>query len=506
MSIGMIVLASVCVLQLISDPSNSERKKRLQRFIKTPSYWMLSGIYVMVALGMLWTENIGHGQWDLRMKLPILTMPIILALLNPLNQHNIRILKGLFILSLTFSLCYCLLVYAGLIYHELKDIRDISVFISHIRFSLLLVVGLLIAFHETWSRGLLGKAFCITLSLGFIYFLFIIESLTGIAALALVAVCRLIQKFLISKNKKTKWIIASTMVILPIVTAGYLYSCYTSYFRVAHIDWNNLPVKTMHGDSYDHNKQYPLVENGHYTYTYLAWGELYGGWRERSTMSLDNLDKKGGSLKGTLIRYLASKDLHKDLDGIRQLSQEDVVNIENGETSFGLSNLNPIRKRIDRVFFEYSNFRAGGSANGHSVFQRLEFWRAAWGIIQDNFWYGVGTGDTKTAFALEYDKMQSTLDADHRLRAHNQYLTMWLTYGLFGFLYFALAIIIGLRKGGWKHTLYAPFVLLTLLSFCSEDTLESQAGVMFFIFFSIFLHPAFEKNASLKNSVHNVKR
>lgn len=504
MSIGMIVLASVCVLQLISDPSNTERKKRFLRYLKTPSYCMLSGIYLLVIIGMLWTENTNHGMWDLRMKLPILTMPIILALLNPLNQRNIRILKGVFILSLTFSLCYCLLVYAGLIPYELKDIRDISVFISHIRFSLLLVVGLLIAYHETWNRGIIGKFFCITLTLGFLYFLFIIESLTGIAGLVVIIVCHMIQKLLLAKNKTNRRVLAFTLLLIPVVVVGYLYTCYTSYFRVAPFDWNTLPKKSLHGETYDHNKQYHLIEDGHYTYTYIAWGELYAGWKERSSMSLDSLDNKGGMLKGTLIRYLASRDLHKDLEGIRSLSDEDIQNIQNGETSFHAIVQNPIRKRIDRILFEYSNFRAGGSANGHSVFQRLEFWRASWGIIKNNFWMGVGTGDTKAAFAMQYEAMQSTLDKEHRLRAHNQYLTIWLTYGVFGLVYFIVTITFGLTNGGWKNALYAPFVLLTLLSFCSEDTLESQAGVLFFIFFSIFLNPHFEKNFSLKNSTHNI--
>lgn len=498
MSIGMIVLASVCLLQWISDPTNSKRKERVLRYFQTPSFWMLSGIYLLAVIGMLWTDEIKHGQWDLRMKLPILVMPFILAVLNPLNQREIRIIKGIFILSLTFALAYCMLVYTGLVHHPVNDIREISVFISHIRFSLLLVVGLLIAYHETWNRGMVGKLFCIILSAGFIYFLFIIESLTGIAAIIVVLGYMLFQKFMTSEKRIIKWSFACALLLIPLLSLWYLYSCYSSYFGAPHMDWKNLPAKTTLGDSYDHNEHYPLIENGHYTYAYIAWGEMYGGWRERSNMSLDSLDRKGGSLKGTLIRYLASKDLRKDLSGVRALSDEDILKIENGETSYDLQSQNPIRKRIDRILFEYSNFRAGGSANGHSVFQRLEFWRAAWGIIRNNFWIGVGTGDTKIAFAMQYDAMKSTLDAAHRLRAHNQYLTMWLTYGFFGFLYFVFSVTFGLWKGGWKDTLYAPFVLLTMLSFCSEDTLESQAGVMFFIFFSIFLHPAFRKGITSK--------
>jgi O-antigen ligase len=147
-----------------------------------------------------------------------------------------------------------------------------------------------------------------------------------------------------------------------------------------------------------------------------------------------------------------------------------------------------LAKRLDKIMFEYANYKAGGTPNGHSVFQRLEFWRAAWFIICGQPLSGVGTGDVKSAFADAYDQIDSKLDPQFRLRAHNQYLTMWLTYGIVGLLAFIYVLFSGWKKPGNKRPLLRIFILISALSFLSEDTLESQAGVMFFVMFALLFN------------------
>jgi O-antigen ligase len=142
-----------------------------------------------------------------------------------------------------------------------------------------------------------------------------------------------------------------------------------------------------------------------------------------------------------------------------------------------------IRRRLDRVLFEYESFRTGQNPNGHSVFQRIEFWKAGSGIISNNFWWGVGIGDVNRAFADQYNAMNSPLDEVHRLRAHNQWMTVWITSGLSGFLVFVLAWFTLFRRSSHARTmLFTAFFIIASLSFVTEDTLESQAGVSFFAF------------------------
>jgi O-antigen ligase len=139
--------------------------------------------------------------------------------------------------------------------------------------------------------------------------------------------------------------------------------------------------------------------------------------------------------------------------------------------------------------WEFDRFIKGDSPNGHSVTQRFEFWKAAWGIASSHFIIGVGTGDMPASYQQQYDLMKSSLDSKHRLRAHNQYLAILVAFGIPGLLYFLYAIFYPLitlkRNIGF---LFAAFFLICFMSMFSEDTLETQAGATFFaLFFALTL-------------------
>jgi O-antigen ligase len=219
--------------------------------------------------------------------------------------------------------------------------------------------------------------------------------------------------------------------------------------------------------------------------TYVAKNELYEAWNSRSDLHPDSLDGRGHLLSGTLIRYLASKGLRKDADGVVALTSEDIRAIESGIPNCIEPQQLGLQRRLNRIFFEWSNYRAGGDPNGHSVMQRLEFWKTGWWIASNNVWTGVGTGDVKDAFKDAYTINNSPLDEAYRLRAHNQYLTMWIAFGLFGFCAFLMVTFLPLLNGGMRNPLAVIIVLLVALSFLTEDTLESQAGVMFMAFFYV---------------------
>jgi len=258
---------------------------------------------------------------------------------------------------------------------------------------------------------------------------------------------------------------------------------YEAYFKVPVMDWSQLERTTAGGEEYIHHAEYPFIEDGHYVMTHIAWGELYDAWFTRSLIHPDSLDGRGHMLKGTLIRYMASKGLHKDREGVAALTTEDVKAIERGVPTVLDNQKRGLNKRLDRIFFEWSNYRAGGDPNGHSVLQRWEFWKTGWGIAKANMFLGVGTGDVKSAFRQAYIDNDSPLQPQFRLRAHNQYLTMWITYGIVGLILFLLILVWPLFHGYGRDANYIMFFILAALSFLTEDTLESQAGVMFFAFF-----------------------
>jgi O-antigen ligase len=178
----------------------------------------------------------------------------------------------------------------------------------------------------------------------------------------------------------------------------------------------------------------------------------------------------------------------KDSVAVYSLASAEITTIEGGQATAYPELTRGIRGRIHKILFEYDNYRNGGDPSGNSVMQRFEFWRAAAGIIRENPIIGVGTGDLKTAYAEQYKKMNTALDPAYRLRAHNQYLTYAVTYGIFGLLLFLLAlftVVFDQRK--YTHFLFMSYFLITALSFLTEDTLETQAGVTFVVVWGVVL-------------------
>jgi O-antigen ligase len=105
----------------------------------------------------------------------------------------------------------------------------------------------------------------------------------------------------------------------------------------------------------------------------------------------------------------------------------------------------------------------------------------------------VGTGDLQMEFDSQYEASQSKLTDQWRLRTHNQYLSIGAAFGILGLMLFMAMlfwpVILAIRL---RDHLYLAFLATAMLSMLSEDTLETQAGVTFFAFFSclfLFVHP-----------------
>jgi O-antigen ligase len=170
------------------------------------------------------------------------------------------------------------------------------------------------------------------------------------------------------------------------------------------------------------------------------------------------------------------------------LSNEEVRAIESGIANCFYIYKPGIIVRLHQVLWEYKTFCETGFLNAHSVLQRYEFWKASKGIIKEHFWFGVGTGDINNSFRVQYEKMNTSLDMDHRWRSHNQYMSIFVVFGVVGFVWFIITLFYPIiSTGKFRDFLYMSFFIIATLSMLTEDTIESQAGVTFFAFFNAFL-------------------
>ncbi len=486
MSIGTIGLT----VQWLVDISFRKIKPWIFITFGATRNWIL--LYLFFLLGMLWSENWNYGWHDLRIKLPLLllpmTMPAYLIELKKNQRHRIEwsFVISVFISALvSFLLVHNWMPFAELLTNKklhLAKIREYSVFTSHVRMGLFVSLALALIWAKGKSNlGLKIISWCLSVFL--LYYLILIESATGLALSILTGILFILRYFRLRFPIRMRWFVGIGIGAILVLSLVYIHKQYLHYVT-PQPNQEITSEKTPSGNIYEHNANILQLENGYYVHRFICWHELQNIWSQRSSLDFNGKDYSGGELKYTLIRYLSSKGWSKDGNSISQLSDQEIQEIENGLPNCKYSSMNGLTRRLDRLYFEYHMLSLGFSPNGHSLFQRLIYWNNASHIIQNHWFAGVGTGDIEDAINAEYAAQNHGLLKEYQLLTHNQYLTIWMSVGLIGIL-FCLLLSFQMIKSAKRYSLVALiYTMIVLISFLTEDTLEKHAGVTFVGFFT----------------------
>lgn len=466
-------------------------------------FWILISFFALHIIGMLYTSNISRGLDDLRNKAPLFVLPILFFSTFPLTQKELKLLFHFFFLSVVVSSVYCFLVYAGFTHKTVIDARQASVFMSHIRFSLFIafaIIGLVYFFYNE-SKWFYKITYTLS-TCWLLFFMYKLELATGFVCLMVVGTLLLIGLIIQKVNRR----LTLAVFVGLIIFAGFITIRVSSSFNMFDISINNpnnkMLSKTANGRPYLQDTVFQLAENGNLITININDYELTKEWNQKSNLPYNSADFKGNNVRYTILRYMASKGLTKDSVGMKALINEDISNIEHGFTNYKYTSHAGLIARWRELVWEYTKYKRGENPSGHTLTMRLEFWKTAIYIIQQHPVFGVGTGDIQDSFNEAYSETHTKLDKAWWLRCHNQYLAITVAFGVVGFLFFLYYLFypaIILRKQ--LHPLYWAFFFIALLSFLTEDTLETQSGVTFFIFFqTLFLWLAcFNKNYNGKS-------
>jgi len=450
---------------------------------------LLVSLFVMHIVGLAWTTDFNYAINDIRIKLPLILLPVVLSSGPKICRKTFDTLLLLFT---TAVLAASLISFSIFLSDDYRDIRDISVFISHIRFSLLICLSVFILFYYILNNhrlNLLLRIYSLISAIWLTVFLYILDSLTGISVMIITGLTVMLYVLIKHSGSLAKILIATGMAVLISFISLYLYSISRDFITYNDVDFSKLETHTASGNPYIHDTLSQQRENGNYVYLYINVDELREGWNGKSELDYDGVNRKGQVIQDILIRYLSSKGLRKDSVGIEALDIKDITAVENGITNYLMLEKLPLSNRIYQVLWEYQHYTNTGNPSGHSVMQRIEYLKAALEIARKNLLLGVGTGDLQLEFDKQYVEMNSSLDKEWRLRAHNQYVTMLIAFGIPGLLLFILALFYPpLKNKAFKDYFFFVFFVIALLSMLNEDTLETQAGVTFFaVFYSFFL-------------------
>ena len=464
MSIAMFFLLFVAVVSAIQ-----KNKFVLLPVLRNPIYLCILTVWILLFLGFFRGGESNLILKEIKTLLPLVLAPLFLQNLAPLNKKSEFIIWRSFFSAIGISATIC--VAYAIAKYPLEEPRLASFFISHIRFSLMAVLALIGAWR---IQGILPTYLKYGLTAAICSFFFFVGTLTGLVLLIV-----LIVVLFASKSNRNKLIVAGTALTLVSVLVFFLPK------KVDSTKFQAEQIQSAKGEKYIHQSTNFQTENGNQIFINIAPLELDSAWFARTKKTLLQKDARGQLIQTTLIRYLASKGLTKDEAGVQQLSDTDIAYILAGNTNCNEPHWNALEKRWHQIVFEYQTFQNGENSSGHSIFQRIEYYKAAKFIINQNPLFGVGQGNVKSVYRLAYKQTSPNLDEKVQNAVHNQFLSYWIAAGIIAMLIFMLYFLF-MWKQARRNEVVFSFVTIAFLSCLTEDTLTTQPGVAFFAFFSTF--------------------
>lgn len=452
-----------------------------------PAALLLISIFFVYVIGVFFTHDQALALYELKKTIFILAVPLCISTGPRIEFPIFRKVLMAFLASLNLA---TVIAIVRLIFRDQLGIHDIweILFVSHIGFTFQILLGVAILIHELYNNESIFKKWRTLIIANIIYliaFLFILKALTGIVTLAILLLIHLV--FVIRKIKNRRWKSFAIIMLPLMILAGFSYVgwCIHHFYDVDKVILSQLPEKTVNGNLYQHDLTDKTLENGHYTGLYVCDAELKKSWEQRSPIGFDQTGPNGFPVWSTLIRYLTSKGLTKDSVGMSKLQPEDITAVENGVANYIYTKrFFSIYPRIYQTIWEMDVYFKTGDPNMKSMAKRIEFEKAAFTIIKEHPFFGVGTGNWKQAFADAFHQNKSLLDPEEYASAHNQYLNYLVKFGILGFLWIMFAWITPLFLTDRNH--YYPALILVLvlgISNFSDSNLEAHMGISFFIFF-----------------------
>lgn len=444
-------------------------------------------VYFIGVIGLLWSYDQGYAfENDLFHKSPTLFLPLIFATTPAPDRKRIRIVLLLFILSVLIASV------AGFFVREFRDdpfFRSASPFIPGIYLGMMLIIAAvqlpLLVRQIAGQRRWFHLSFII--SGWFVYFLFYMRTLSAIISLAVVMIFVLAVIVSRLRSRVLRVVIPAVAVIISGAALWPLTGIYRQVHSETAIRPGELPAFTVNGTPYLHDTVSIIRENGNQVYIFLADSELREAWNSRSNLDFDGTDLMGQELKATIYRYMSSRGLRKDSAGMVLLTDQDMREIERGTTNY----LNVSRPGIYiRAYEEIMSLDIYHTSNREitswgSLTKRIDLWRASMEAFRKRPLLGWGTGGILKAMDYGMEQTGSTLSGLN-MRPHNQYLYVLLSHGLLGFIVTVLLLwYFYSQKEAHRSLMYMTFLLMFLVHFTGNNSLEPQPGQDLFVFFSM---------------------
>ncbi len=444
--------------------------------------WLLFAYLVIELLSVSWSENKGEAWNMIRRELTLYVIPLAIVAI-PLTNFKHYKWVALSFLSAVFITSF---INVGTYFHwwgskVYDDIRSLSLFVSHLRYAMMIILALVFC-AAWWIRKFPYRWIALILALWFIYYTNLSQIWMGVFTLSGVVLMMFYFKV---KSIRLLWVKRS---FIAVFSSFILFICIFLYIKLqpiphkVRISAYDYGTKTVNGNLYT----FDLIENmnwenGYPVHAFIADEELEKEWSESSKVNYrTGVDLKGNPIRNILWRYMTSKGLKKDSADFQKMTKRDIRNVELGFASVEMAK-GGISAQIYRM---RGQLNGSENPNGKSLLEKIESLKAGVTIIKTHPIIGVGVGDMKESFASAYRTNRSKLTVQNQHLTHNQFLTSWITAGIICFIAFVslwfIQLVTALKINAFEWT---GFLVITMLSFLIEDTLQTQTGVSFVAFF-----------------------
>jgi hypothetical protein len=462
-----------------------------QRIKSNLKYLVICLILLLHMAGLIHSDNWIVGLTDLKIKLPLLFPIFWFSSSIAARGFKNELFLKLFALVVLFAGIFGVVRFEVLNSRSLEDIYKIAILGQNIQVAVFAVFAVCIViylvFAEKEKESLAYKFLIGCVLIWFTIHIYILNSYTGYFAILVMILFSTIYYY---KKIGTR-LVTIVFIVFFISVSSLIYTItdvWQSFQYHGHIQFENLPDKTVNGNYYTHDSLSRRVENGNPIDIYISEKELKVEWEKKSPLEYHGTDYKKQELSETLIRYLSSKGLTKDSAGLAKLDGYEIGLIENGCANYLYAKPYDFKTRIYHVLWQLNTYYKTGNSTAQSFSQRLDFMKASKIIITNNFWFGVGSGDVLDSFRKTLSEMPAKLHPDYFNRVHNQFIVEFVALGLLGFFAFVIVFFYPVfRFKIWKSYILSGFYILVFISFLTDNPLETQLGVSFFIVFYCLL-------------------
>ena len=155
--------------------------------------------------------------------------------------------------------------------------------------------------------------------------------------------------------------------------------------------------------------------------------------------------------------------------------------------AIGINNSN-LKTRFNTAYREMTKEYNNPVSYVQSTGARIWVWKSTIQLIEENPIQGVGVGDIRNELTKKYKEVGIIDESILKLDSHQQYLQTTATIGIVGLISLLLVFFsLFYYSKKLNHFILFSFSLTYFLFGFTEPMFETQAGIIFFTFFSLFL-------------------